>query len=69
MDKSLLEGLSEEQRKAFKECKTMEDVLELVDEEGYEMSDAQMAAVSGGGCGKKNQCCDQDAINAQNNGG
>ena len=68
MDKSLLEGLSEEQKKAFKECKTMEDVLELVDEEGFEMSDAQMAAVSGG-CSKKNECCDQNAINAQKNGG
>lgn len=57
MDKSLLEGLSEEQRKAFRECRTMEDVLELVDEEGFEMSDAQMAAVSGG-CGKSKPCCD-----------
>ena len=47
----------------------MEDVLELVDEEGFEMSDAQMAAVSGGGCGKKKECCDQNAINAQKNGG
>lgn len=60
MDKSLLEGLSEEQRKAFKECKTMEDVLELVDEEGFEMSDAQMAAVSGG-CSNSESCCDDNS--------
>ena len=57
MDKTLLEGLSPEQRKAFKKCKTMEEVLQLVDEEGFEMSDAQMAAVSGG-CGCSNYCCD-----------
>ena len=68
MDKSLLEGLSKEQKDALKKCRTMEDVLELVDEEGFEMSDAQMAAVSGGGCGK-DTCCDQNTINAQKNGG
>ena len=65
VDKSLLEGLSDEQRKAFRKCKTMEDVLKLVDEEGFEMSEAQMAAVSGGGCATNAKCCDQDTINAQ----
>ena len=56
MDKTLLEGLSQEQKEALKNCKTMDDVLKIVDEESIELSEAQMEAVSGGcGC---NNCCD-----------
>ncbi len=52
MDERLFEGLSEEQKEALKNCKTPEEIMELVAEEGLELNEAQMEAVSGGGCGR-----------------
>ena len=51
MDERLFEGLSEEQKEAIKNCKTTEEIMELAAKEGFEMNEAQMEAVSGGGCG------------------
>ena len=43
------ESLSEEQKAKAKACKTPEDMLALAKEEGYELSDDDLDAVSGGG--------------------
>ena len=42
--------LSAEQKAKAKACKTPEDVLALAKEEGYELSDEELDAVSGGWC-------------------
>lgn len=49
MKKELLKGLSEEQIAKAKACKTHEELLKLAKEEGIELSDEQLAVVSGGG--------------------
>ena len=50
--------LTEEQKAKAQACKTPEDILALAKEEGYELTDAELDAVSGGwftcgeyGCG------------------
>ncbi|MDO4532408.1 MAG: Nif11 family protein [Coriobacteriia bacterium] len=40
--------LTPEQLEKLKTCKSPEDVLALAKEEGYELTDAQLEAVSGG---------------------
>ena len=57
MRKELLKGLSEEQIKKVEAAKSAEEILALAKEEGIELSDEQLEAVSGG-CGKqrKNVC-------------
>ena len=50
MDERLFEGLTEEQKEAVRNCKTPEEIMELAANEGLEMNEAQMEAVSGG-CG------------------
>ena len=42
------ENLSPELREKAKACKSVEDILALAKEEGYELSDEELAAVSGG---------------------
>ena len=42
-------NLTEEQKAKARACKTPEQMLELAREEGYELSDEQLEAVSGGG--------------------
>ena len=42
------EDLTPEQMEKVKACKTPEDILALAKEEGYELSDEQLKAVSGG---------------------
>ena len=48
MDEKLFEGLTEEQKEAFKKCKTSEEIMELAAKEKIELNDAQLEAVSGG---------------------
>lgn len=50
MKEELLKGLTEEQIGKIKECKSQEEVLKIAKEEGIELSDEQLEAVSGG-CG------------------
>ena len=50
MKKELLKGLNEEQIAKVKACKNSEELLALAKEEGIELSDEQLNAVSGGMC-------------------
>ena len=50
MNKELLKGLSEEQIAKIKACKNQEELLALAKEEGIELNDEQLEAVSGGVC-------------------
>lgn len=51
MKEELLKGLSEEQIEKARGCKTSQELLELAKEEGVELTEEQLAAVSGG-CGE-----------------
>ena len=46
----LLKGLTEEQISKVKACKTQEELLALAKQEGVELSEEQLSAVSGGAC-------------------
>lgn len=48
MKEELLKGLSEEQIAKLKECKSQEELLAVAKEEGVELTDEQLDAVSGG---------------------
>jgi hypothetical protein len=50
MREDLLKGLSEEQIAKIKACKTTEEMLAVAKEEGVELTDDQLEAVSGGAC-------------------
>ena len=50
MKEELLKGLSEEQIAKVKACKSQDEMLVLAKEEGVELTDEQLQAVSGGGC-------------------
>ena len=50
MKQELLKGLTEEQIKKFKACKTQEEVMKAAKEEGITLTDEQLEAVSGGFC-------------------
>jgi len=50
MREELLKGLSEEQIAKVKACKNGDELLSLAKAEGIELSDEQLAAVSGGAC-------------------
>ena len=52
MRDELLKGLTEEQIAKVNECNSAEEILALAKEEGVTLSDEQLEAVSGGGCGK-----------------
>ena len=56
MKEELLKGLSEEQIKKIKECKNTEEVLAIAKEEGIELTDEQLEAVTGG-CGTHTEPC------------
>ena len=51
MREELLKGLTEEQIAKVKTCKSSEEVLALAKAEGVKLTDEQLEAVSGGGCG------------------
>ena len=50
MRKELLKGLTDEQIKKVEACKNSEEILALAKAEGYELSEEQLEAVSGGAC-------------------
>lgn len=56
MKKELLKGLSEEQIAKVKSCKNQDELLKAAKEEGVELSEEQLSAVSGGGCFSTNKC-------------
>lgn len=47
----LLKGLTESQIVMVKECGDVNDLLQLAKDEGVELTEEQLDAVSGGGCG------------------
>ena len=57
MKEELLKGLSEEQIAKVKECKSQEELLKLAKEEGVELSNEQLEAVSGGACTSITRTC------------
>jgi hypothetical protein len=56
MKKELLKGLTEEQIAKVKECKTQEELLKLAKDEGVELTNEQLTAISGGGCLSSIKC-------------
>ena len=50
MRQELLKGLTEEQIAKVKACKNQEELLTLAKEEGIELTEEQLEAVSGGNC-------------------
>ena len=50
MKEELLDGLTDEQIAKIKSCKTSSEALAYAKEEGIELTDEQLEAVSGGGC-------------------
>jgi len=50
----LLKGLTAEQREKIENCKTTEEILRVAQEEGIELTDEQLEAVTGG-CGQEKQ--------------
>ena len=56
MKQDLLKGLNEEQIAKVKACKNQEELLALAKQEGIELTDEQLNAISGGGiCGKSEE--------------
>ena len=51
MNKELLKGLTQEQLEKVKKCKNQQEILALIKEEGVELNQEQLEAVSGGSCG------------------
>ena len=76
MKEELLKGLTEEQIAKVKACKNQEEILAIAKEEGIELSEEQLEAVSGGcgtftspdkkcpkcGCNRLRQSCSGDVI-------
>ncbi len=50
MREDLLEGLPEELFEKARSCKSNEELFALAKEEGLELNETQLEAVSGGGC-------------------
>ncbi len=50
MKKELLKGLTEEQIEKARACKSGEEILMLAKQEGIELTDEQLEAISGGAC-------------------
>ena len=55
MKKELIKGLSKEQIARVKECKNHDELLKLAAEEGVQLTEEQLNAISGGGiCNSSN---------------
>ena len=55
IDKKVFSKLTDEQKKKVEAAQTPEDLLALAKEAGYELTQEQLDAVAGGGCGKFKQ--------------
>ena len=72
MREELLKGLTEEQIAKVKACKDQKEILKLAKEEGVELANEQLEAVSGGCltahvcpyCGKNNTQIHGGSVNA-----
>ena len=56
MKKELLKGLTEEQIAKAKDCRSAEELLRLAKEEGVELTEEQLQAVSGGCSSDARKC-------------
>lgn len=67
MKEELLKGLTEEQIAKIKACKDQEEVLKFAKEEGIELTDEQLEAVSGGACTSYDRCtkCGSDNLDRE----
>lgn len=50
MRQDLLNGLTEDQISKVRACDNVNDLLQLAKDEGVELTDEQLAAISGGAC-------------------
>lgn len=50
MRADLLKGLSPEQIEKVKTCKSSDELLQIARDEGVQLTDEQLSAVSGGSC-------------------
>ena len=50
--KGIYDNLSDELKEKAKQCKTMDELMELVEKEGIELPDDVLDAVAGGYCAK-----------------
>ena len=50
--KELLKGLNEAQIAKLNQCSNQEEILALAKQEGIELTDEQLSAISGGNCAK-----------------
>lgn len=57
MKDELLKGLSKEQIEKVKECNNSEELLALAKQDGIELTDEQLSAVSGGSCTSESLVC------------
>ena len=57
MKEELFKGLTDEQIAKVKACKNQEEILKLAKEEGIELTDEQLTAVSGGSCTPPKATC------------
>ena len=64
MREELLKGLTKEQIEKLKACKNNEEILKAAKEEGIELTDEQLEAVSGGNCIMGERCprCNSDQV-------
>ena len=60
MKRELLAGLTEEQIKKVYECADVNDLYQLANDEGVKLTDEQLKAVTGGGCGTSEDNKDRD---------
>ena len=51
MKQELLKGLTEEQIAKVKACKNHEELMALAKKDGVELTEEQLNAINGGGCG------------------
>lgn len=55
MKQELLKGLTEEQIEKVKSCENVNDLVQLAKDEGVELNDEQLKAVSGGACSSEDK--------------